>query len=234
MLQDPPAMPDANSPLRPVADDRLQFETLIADLASRFVNVDPDIVDEVIEDALQRLVYALDVDRSSLFRFDRQAIVLTHYWSRPEFPPVPLNLRTPINRFPWIAARVRAGELVVFSSVDELPADVPDREQIREVGTKSNVTIPLIVSGRPIGALTFGTMREERQWPAEIVNRLRLIAQIFASALARKRAESDLRRTLAENARLRDRLQQENVYLQQEMKDRQGPTEVMGESAGVR
>ena len=36
-------------------------------------------------------------------------------------------------------------------------------------------------------------MREERAWPEAIVKRLQLVAQIFANALARKRADHALR-----------------------------------------
>jgi transcriptional regulator with GAF, ATPase, and Fis domain len=51
--------------------------------------------------------------------------------------------------------------------------------------------------------------------------------------VARASAENALRRTLEENARLRDRLTRENVYLQHEVKERQG-AEVMGQSPAIR
>ena len=59
------------------------------------------------------------------------------------------------------------------------------------------------------------------------------MAQIFASALARKRAETELRKALAENARLRDQLIEENVYLQGEVKQRQGSSELIGQSSAI-
>ena len=155
-------MAEAHDPLRVALEDRLQFETVVADLASRFVNLDSDLVDGAIEDALQRLVLALDIDRSSLVRFDGEgAAVFTHSWARPEFPPAfaLLQMGQPSTEFPWAEARLRRGEIVCFSSVDDLPADAPDREAIQRVGTKSTVAIPLIVSGRVIGALTFARYR---------------------------------------------------------------------------
>jgi formate hydrogenlyase transcriptional activator len=136
--------------------------------------------------------------------------------------------------FPLTAAKVRSGEVVIISCTDDLPVDAPDREDFKQYGTKATVAIPLIVSGRAIGALTFGAIREARAWPAETINRLCLIGQVFASALARKRSEAELRRTLDENVRLRDRLIQENVYLQLEVKARQGSTGIIGQSAAIR
>ena len=74
----------------------------------------------------------------------------------------------------------------------------------------------------------------ERAWPPEIVNRLSLIAQVFANALARKRADLELRRALEENARLRDQLVEENVYLQHEVKALHGASPITGQSAAIR
>ena len=221
--------------LRKAIDDRVAFETLIADLASQFVNIDSDLVDGAIEDAQRRLVEALDIDRSSLFEFDGEGRTVLH--------PVLVATRVP-------PAADRAGIGHQHVSVDrregeerrgrhhfqpdDLPGDAPDREHFKQYGTKATVAIPLIVSGRVIGALAFGAIREARAWPAETINRLGLIGQVFASALARKRSEAELRRTLDENVRLRDRLIQENVYLQHEVKARQGLTGIMGQSAAIR
>jgi transcriptional regulator with GAF, ATPase, and Fis domain len=135
---------------------------------------------------------------------------------------------------PWSLARILAGETIVFSSLSEVPDDAPDRETIARLGTKSNVTVPLIVSGQIIGALAFGSMREERQWSPDIVSRLRLLGQVFASALARRRAELDLRQALEENARLRDQLIEENVYLQHEVKELHGSSALTGQSPAMR
>lgn len=221
--------------LRKAIDERVAFETLIADLASEFVNLDSDLVIGAIENAQRRLVEALKIDRSALFEFDGDGnTIFTQFWSRPEFPAPPIERGSVTTMFPWFAAQARKGEVVVISDIDDIPADGPDREHLKQYGTKATVCIPLIVSGRVIGALTFGSVRAARAWPAETVNRLSLIASVFASALARKRAEAELRQTLDDNVRLRDRLIQENVYLQHEVKARQGSAEIMGQSAAIR
>ena len=222
--------------LRKASDDRVQFEALIADLASQFVNLDSGAIDGAIEDAQRRLVEALGIDRSSLWQASdtERKLVLTHTWSRPGLELLtPAGAGTSSGRFPWMTAKILQGELVCFSSLIALPPEAVDREELERIGTKSNVTVPLVVSGRVIGALTFAAVREERSWPPDVVNRLSLIGQVFAGALARKRTEIDLRRTLDENARLRDRLTQENVYLQREVKERRGISEIIGQSRAI-
>jgi transcriptional regulator with GAF, ATPase, and Fis domain len=228
-------MAPAEDSLRAALEDRLRFETLIADLSAQFVNLDSDLIDGAIQDAQRRIVEALDLDRSSLFQFseDEAELVFTHYWSRPGFPAPPLTTH-PTTLFPWATGRILKGEMICFSSVTELPPDVADRENMMRIGTKSNVTVPLIVSGRVVGALAFGAMRAERPWPADVLNRLCLVGQVFANALARKLTETELRRVLAENARLRDRLTSENAYLRNEAKTRRGSREISGENPVMR
>ena len=92
-----------------------------------------------------------------------------------------------------------------------------DKATIGRIGPKSNVTFPLTAGGGTVfGALAFGQMTGERSWPDNLVQRLRLVSQILANALLRKRSEQKLRHALAEIKQLKERLDQENVYLRQE------------------
>ena len=50
----------------------------------------------------------------------------------------------------------------------------------------------IVSADRGLGALAFGSA-EERPWPDELVMRLRLVAEVFANALARKQTEDALR-----------------------------------------
>jgi formate hydrogenlyase transcriptional activator len=226
-------MANANDALRAALEDRLRFERLIADLSAEFVNLATDLIDGAIQDAQRRIVESLDLDRSALFQFsgDDGELMFTHYWSRPEFAPPPLPSR-PSSLFPWAVNRILKGEMICFSSLREVPSS--DRTNMESAGTKSNVTVPLIVSGRVVGAVAFAAMREERQWTPDVINRLSAVGQVFANALARKRAEAELRRLLAENARLRDRLTNENVYLRHEIKVRNGVRQITGSSPAAR
>jgi GAF domain-containing protein len=70
---------------------------------------------------------------------------------------------------------------------------------LRTAGSTSLVSLPLQVGGQVVGVLNFGTLGRERQWQPEVVNRFRLIAQVFAGALARKRADRDLRAALQDS-----------------------------------
>src|SRR5262249_13416834 len=64
-----------------------------------------------------------------------------------------------------------------------------EREYCLRVGLKSHVMIPLKVMGSVVGAIGFGSFHRYRDWPDDLVQRLRLVGEIFTNALARKRAD---------------------------------------------
>jgi two-component system, LuxR family, sensor kinase FixL len=97
--------------------------------------------------------------------------------------------------FPWIRGELIAGRMVAMRTLDEMPEEATkDKEGGRRLGIRSHLTLPLCVGGNmPIGFLGFNTTRKHRVWPKPLVNRLHLLAEIFANALARKMSDQDLR-----------------------------------------
>jgi transcriptional regulator with GAF, ATPase, and Fis domain len=122
---------------------------------------------------------------------------------------------------------------VAFTTVDEVP-DAIDRESLHRLGTKSSVIVPLVASGRTWGAVSFGAVRDTRSWTTPLVNRLRVVALIFANALARKQQDEALRRALAEIAALRNQLRDENAYLRHELQTVSGASAIVGHSPAIR
>jgi hypothetical protein len=53
---------------------------------------------------------------------------------------------------------------------------------------RSSAVVPLFEGGSVTGGLSVGMVLEERDWPDDLIARLRLLADIFANALARQRA----------------------------------------------
>jgi formate hydrogenlyase transcriptional activator len=174
----------------------LEFETLIAELSSRFINLPPGEVDRAIEDALRRVCELLGIDLAVLWQWSGAApsiVTPTHFYPAQKGlqPPRPLRQAD----YPWVADQMAAGRTVAFSSLEELPeVAAVDRESARLSGIRSSLTLPLSVGGQaPVGALAFNTVHSEREWPDIVVKRLRLVAQVLGNALSRKRDDHALR-----------------------------------------
>jgi PAS domain S-box-containing protein len=181
-------------------EERLRFETLIADLSSKFVNVPAGEVDREIMDAQRHICELLDLDLLAFWQWLDEvpgSFALTHLYSAQEGPLPPGQLSQ--EDFPWVRRQLAAGRIIILASLNEMPAEAArDLESSRKLGIKSNLTLPLAVGGeQTIGAFCLNTTRAERDWPDALVKRLQLVAQIFANALARKRADQDLRESEA-------------------------------------
>ncbi len=214
--------------------ERLRFEVLLADLSARFVKLPADAVDRAIEDGLQRLVEFLGVDRSTFFEFsaDHSQMRTTHSYALPGFEPVPQAIMN--EQFPWYTSTLSQGEIICMSRLpDDLPAEAAaERQYCQAMGFKSNLTLPITVGGTVVCALAIGSFRAECTWPPALVTRLRLLGEIFANALVRQQAKLQLQNACAEIARLKNRLETENLYLKEALKVTQH-NNIVGQSAAI-
>ena len=180
----------ASAPVR----ERLDFETLLADLSATFVNLRADQVDAQIEKALRRLAKFLGIDRVGLAELspEQKQIVITHSYHAPGTPPLGRFILD--EQFPWYAKAVRRGEVLRLSAMKEqLPSEAAaERDFCTREGLKSHLMIPLKVMGSVVGAIGFSAFRGYREWPDELIRRLRLVGEIFTNAVARKRADEAL------------------------------------------
>jgi PAS domain S-box-containing protein len=189
------ALEEAGCPLAPPVQERLRFEALLAELSATFVNLHASQVDSQIESALRQLVEFLGVDRGGLAELlvDQKQLVITHSYHVPGAPLLP---RIIVNKqWPWYVKTIHQGEVLRLSGLpDGLPPEAtPEREYCLQVGLKSHVMIPLKVAGSVVGAIGFASFRGSRDWPDDLIQRLRLVGEIFTNALARKRADIVIR-----------------------------------------
>jgi FixJ family two-component response regulator/signal transduction histidine kinase len=190
-MHDPGAGAGANA-----AGESFHFERLLADLSAGFVNLPAARVDGAITDALRRIVAALGADRAQLIRFSGDEAVITHSGALDGVPAAPL--RSVARDFPWAFARVRSSMPVVIPRVDDMPSEAAvDQASFRRAGAKSNLTTAMKVAGKIEGALAVGCLRRHRDWPAPLVARIAVVADVFANALAHKRAQEALDAAIA-------------------------------------
>jgi formate hydrogenlyase transcriptional activator len=204
-------MPESNSeqPQLGVLEDvheQLKFEMLLADLSARFVNVPLNQLDREIECAQKSICDHLDLDGSAVwqqFGEDPEFFHMTHLYRPLGGPPVPTRF-VGTEYFPWVQKRLLSNEIVKVSDTKDVPPEaVRDREVWEYYDIKSCVNFPFWTGDdRMFGCISFQTTRKRRDWPEALVNRLKLLTQVFAGALARQRAEkfllnSELRLRLA-------------------------------------
>src|SRR5262245_34930416 len=215
-----------------VLAERLRFESLVIDLAGGFINMDPSRVDPAIQDCLRRIVEALGLDRSTLYQRSGDDLVVTHSWAAPGLDPSPILWAR--RDVPWGFEQVMSGASIVFSRIDDLPADAAiEKAVMRRIGPGSMAAFPLMVGDEVLGALAFGSMRVERSWSPPVVDRLRSVAHMVASVLARRHADRKLHDALAQVRKLQERMEQENTYLREQARTPAGAPRLVGRGASM-
>jgi signal transduction histidine kinase len=162
-------------------EERLRFEELLSRLSGAFVHLPSHEMDQTIDTWLRRLGESFGLDRLALRELsgDAREQPVVRAWTAAE--PARVSREKPGPDPPWSVLQALHEPAVVV-----LPADGarPDR---------LDLTIPLVAGDRVLGGLTFGRIDAGGSWSEPLVQRLRLVAAVFANALARKRSEDALR-----------------------------------------
>jgi transcriptional regulator with GAF, ATPase, and Fis domain len=197
------------------AGELLAFERMLADLSARFANVAAERVESEIQAAQTILRQFLEFDRGTFGAFQEDgSLVILSSTAVEGVEPTPLG---PLPaQLTWFLGQLRAGKIIVTpnAAVDLPPEAVAEAEYCRRTGLVSHLAIPLRIGGRIIGAIAFSAFRQTRTWPEDLIARLKLVGEVFAQALVRKREQEKLLTAMAEIKALKDRLERENSYLQ--------------------
>jgi PAS domain S-box-containing protein len=181
------AQPDAN------IAGRLRFESFLLELSAFFAKAPTNCVERGVDLWLEKLARFIDVDRISLWEcdIDGSQMHLRHGYCVPDFPKASTTIAT--AALPWLIEEFRHGRI---ASCERVPEDIPaaasaERQYMTQLGVKSALGVP-VEAGTTIYVVTFMCIRGQRKWPKNLVRRLHLVAEIFASALGRLRAERSL------------------------------------------
>ncbi|MBN2412723.1 PAS domain S-box protein [candidate division KSB1 bacterium] len=178
---------------------RSDFVNLILNISTRFINLPSEQIDENIETALGELYRFVGADGGYLFRFsdDFKYFTMTHLCVNENLTSRKEDLkRLEVNKMPWWMDQLHRKQVVNVPSVDKLPGvAVVEKKIIESQGIKSLVDVPLVYKDNVFGVLGFNSAQENRNWTEMEISLLKVIGQIFTSALLRKEHEEVLRKS---------------------------------------
>ncbi len=210
-----------------------EFEKTLSGLSATFINLPPDCVDGEITKGLEILARALDADRSEIALYEPNSgdFFITYAFAKPGIPVWPKRFVRGV--LPWLTERVLAGETVMVGSPEDLPNEAPhEKGMMISMGMNSSLIVPFRVAGQVTGAMGCDSVREHR-WDAHTVSRVQDVADIFANALTRKRADEQLHSAFAEIEKLKEQLERENKYLREEIQLEHSHHGVVGNSEAI-
>jgi PAS domain S-box-containing protein len=180
----------ANEALR----ERLAFERLGVELSASLIDPPLEKVDEQLGKALQKVLVAMGLDRCSVFEYlpEQRRCRITHSAQSADSPPVRREMAE--SELTWLLRQLQSGMTVVLGDIDrDLPAEaIAERRYAEGYGSKSWLAVPVTIGKDVVRAVSYHSSRQ-RDWPADLVSRLQLLAQIFVASLTSRQANEALR-----------------------------------------
>jgi transcriptional regulator with GAF, ATPase, and Fis domain len=172
------------------------YSRLIAKTSARLVKASNEELDAEILRSLRETLQPLGVDRGGLLLIEEDSPIvrISHFWYDAGIEKVSeaINLA---ELFPWsYQEMVVLGKVRIMARVDDLPPEAEvDRQTYLEMGTRSALGIPVFIGQRVHHLLVVQAQKVERDWSDELIAHLRLIGEIFVSALQRREGDQALR-----------------------------------------
>ncbi len=213
---------------------QLKFEELVSRVSSELIALDSEKIDQKINEAFKKISEYLGMDRIALLQFseDGKKLNLTHRYAVDQKKLPPKFMVS--DQLPWFSDSLLKGQTLQISSIDDFPETASaEKRYIKEQGIKSFATIPMKVANMPIGAISFSDMKIERTLSDQIVRQLRVISDIFANAIERKNKEQKILSAHSEIKKLKNQLEQENLYLKRQIELEHEHDEILGKSPEI-
>jgi PAS domain S-box-containing protein len=169
---------------------RLDFERLLAEISTNFINLPPAEIANGVVAALKAIGEFFGIDRGYIVSFAAKGTMQLEYeWCAHGTAPLIGEFRdVPIDNYPWWRDRRQRLEPVHVVRVDDLPEEGAGKHYLTSQGTQSIIEVPM-VSGGALFAVLGLSSRSQRGWTEDDVTLLKMAGEMFLNALQHHRAE---------------------------------------------
>jgi len=166
---------------------RNEFESLVASIATGFINILPEKTDWEINRSLEKIGLLLNLDCCLIYSFssDLTGMELTHSWhSSQHCNPEAFPLHRSLPADSWAVSQLNRFENLIALHLEDLPPEAAGmKELLTESGVSSAVIVPLLFAGRLTGMLGFFCKHEISLLDREDVALLETTGHIISNAL---------------------------------------------------
>jgi PAS domain S-box-containing protein/putative nucleotidyltransferase with HDIG domain len=160
---------------------------MIFGLSTNFISLPPEDVDDGINDVLKAIGMFGGVDRSCVFQFEGDGgLHSTHEW-RANGAGGRID-RVSADAHPWFYERIKSCEVVYIPDVEEMPPEAgPEKVFLQSMGVRSAIAMPIVSGYTVMGFIGFESFHSSNAWSENMVSLIKIVGEIFAFALSRKR-----------------------------------------------
>ncbi len=177
---------------------RLEFEQLVMTISTTFLSLPAADLDLGLAEALRWIGELTGADRCTLMHLVENDSFLSasHEWLSPHAPSrMEFRRRLPLSRFPWWTGQILRLHSVLLESAEDLPPEA-DQERMffEQHQLQAFLSVPMSAGQRAMGVIILEYLRPDAERPSEdLIALLRIVGDIFANAIQRRKAEEELR-----------------------------------------
>lgn len=185
-----------------------ELRDIVTSMSTRFINLQFDDIDGGIRSSLEMLGRFAKVDRSYVFLVsdDGKRVSNTHEWCADGVKPQMERVQNVLlEKLPWLYRKLQNFEVVHIPDVSALPkAAGAEKREFKHQEIRSLIIVPMVLQHVLAGFVGFDSVRERRTWTEGIISVLRLVGEIIANTVDRKKAEIKLKQSEAKYRALFD------------------------------
>ena len=170
--------------------EKAAFERVLTETSTAFLDMDAENIDRGINNALKKAGKMLLIDRIVVsFVKDGTRSVPTHIWSEKNLANIPQTYD--IQKFPWLFETSLKGNTIIWSENESL-LDCLTKEEKRlfgNSGIKAFASFPIQSTGTLAGSIVFSDFENAEKFTPDLIESLRLFAQIISNAIALRDAQ---------------------------------------------
>jgi PAS domain S-box-containing protein len=191
--------------------DNIDFINFLNSISNRFINVEIEKTDEVINSVLETIIQTTDVQRGYIFLFskDRQQLKLVYEVCSPDVLPHRGLLESvdaaDLKDFVTELQHNREVQVTVSQLPDSRGQEVM-KSILRRLDIKTFINIPMFFEKELVGYIGFDSVTSERQWSDSVRYVFRFAGNTIANVLHRKEQHDLLKTVFAQQKAMLDNL----------------------------
>jgi len=177
---------------RKTLENKVQFESLLANLSRDFISTGSSKIEEKITYWLHKTAEILNIDRAIVFNLSsHNKFYISNAWRSHKGREI--SPYDPEELFPWMHKQLIKHNPVIIPDISAFPEEAEiDKSNMSVIGALSVLVLPLVVEDKLVGALAFSSCEPQFNLTEEMVQRVQIVSQVFAAALLRQKTESRL------------------------------------------
>jgi len=172
------------------------FQTLLMELATSFINLPLSEMDQVFQNALEKIATFVKADRAFIYDYNRDSRVCrnTHEWLKPGIPArtVSSHYRDNTCEHHSVVRNFQPQQIVHIPDVELLSKSSQLYDKLNKNGVKTQLVIPMIDERGTRGCLTIESVTEPHNHSEKEFYLLRLFTQMLLNTRKRQYSEQAL------------------------------------------